>query len=212
MIKKKSNERARNVPRKEKTSMKKQIIAGMAAAMVCVGAVGGTFAYLTSTAEVENTFSVGKVKITLDEAPVGTDGKKIDGDRVTKNDYHLIPGGKYDKDPTVHVEAGSEDSYIFVKISNEIASIADVTSQISDKGWTAVPEYDDVYYKEYSTDDQQTDYVVFETLSINGEVTGETLAELDNTDLTVTAYAIQQAGFEDDVVGAYEEVAGLATE
>ena len=192
--------------------MKKQIIAGMAAAMVCVGAVGGTFAYLTSTAEVENTFSVGKVKITLDEAPVGTDGKKIDGDRVTKNDYHLIPGGKYDKDPTVHVEAGSEDSYIFVKISNEIASIADVTSQISDKGWTAVPEYDDVYYKEYSTDDQQTDYVVFETLSINGEVTGETLAELDNTDLTVTAYAIQQAGIEDDVVGAYEEVAGLATE
>lgn len=191
--------------------MKKQIIAGMAAAMVCVGAVGGTFAYLTSESEVTNTFTVGDVEIKLDEAPVGSDGKKVEGERVQANRYHLIPGGQYDKDPTVKVIGGSEDSYIFVEVSNDLASLTgeNIASQIAAKGWTALTGYDYVYYKEYTSNATDVSYVVFETLSIDGKVTGEELAALDESELTVKAYAIQKAGFEENIVGAYEEVAGI---
>lgn len=97
--------------------MKLKKIALMATSMALVAAlaVGGTLAYLTSTDTVTNTFTVGQVKITLDEAKVGTDGKALTGDsaaRVDKNDYKLMPGHVYDKDPTVTVKAGSESSYV----------------------------------------------------------------------------------------------------
>ncbi len=186
--------------------MKKQIIAGMAAAMVCVGAVGGTFAYLTSTDAVTNTFSVGKVKITLDEAKVDGTGKEITGDgaeRVKANSYHLIPGGEYDKDPTVHVDVKSEESYIFVKVSNGIETVANVSTQIVANGWNALGDsYSGVYYIEYDPEEAEdedgdgyVDYVVFEKISIAGGVTGEELEGLGSAELTVNAYAIQKAGF-----------------
>lgn len=98
-----------------------------AALLVCIS-VGATLAYLTSKTEVvNNTFTVGKVKIDLDEAPVDEDGKVIEGDRVKTNEYKLMPGHEYVKDPTVHVDPVSEESYIrtFVTVTkyNEIAAI-----------------------------------------------------------------------------------------
>ena len=94
-----------------------------AALLVCV-TIGATVAYLTSTATVENTFTVGNVKITLDEALVDANGKKIEGDgagRTTeaynKQSYHVFPGGSYDKDPTVHVAVDSEEAYIRMKVT-----------------------------------------------------------------------------------------------
>ena len=41
--------------------------------------------------------------------------------RVTANTYHVYPGQSYTKDPIVHVSAGSEDSWVFVTVKNEIA-------------------------------------------------------------------------------------------
>jgi len=80
--------------------------------LVCSAAFG-TIAYLTSTAEVTNTFTVGDVKITVDESDVTEDGKPIDGaPRVTANSYHLMPNVTYTKDPTMTVTAGSDESYV----------------------------------------------------------------------------------------------------
>lgn len=85
------------------------------AVLLIVASVMGTLAYLTDHDSVNNTFTVGQVHIKLDEAKVGTDGKALTGDaakRVDNNTYHLLPGHEYDKDPTVTVLAGSEESYI----------------------------------------------------------------------------------------------------
>ncbi len=94
----------------------RKILAMAACAVLLVSiSIGATVAYLTSTAEVQNTFTVGKVAITLDEAKVGNDGKALTGenaDRVKENSYHLYPGHDYDKDPTVTVKQGSDASYI----------------------------------------------------------------------------------------------------
>lgn len=62
--------------------------------LIAVVAVLGTMAFLTSEDEVKNTFTVGKVSITLDEADVKTDGtyETTADARVSANQYHLIPG------------------------------------------------------------------------------------------------------------------------
>lgn len=105
--------------------MKLKKIALMATSMALVAAlaVGGTLAYLTSTDSVKNTFTVGQVKITLDEAKVNDEGKAVNkegtvvtdlssAERVDNNSYKLMPGHEYTKDPTVTVLANSEESYV----------------------------------------------------------------------------------------------------
>ncbi len=65
----------------------------LCAVLLVVGSVMGTMAYLTSKDSVENTFTVGNVAITLDEAKVETDGTEVsDADRVKENSYNLVPG------------------------------------------------------------------------------------------------------------------------
>lgn len=101
----------------------KALLVVACALLLVAASVFGTMAYLTSTDEVKNTFTVGKVKITLDEAQVNADGKPIkkdgtivtnvaEAERVKGNSYKLLPGHSYTKDPTVTVEAGSEASYV----------------------------------------------------------------------------------------------------
>ena len=86
--------------------------------LLVAASVLGTMAYLTSTAKVENTFTIGKVEIKLDEAKVNANGIPEEGAaRVTANSYKLMPGRTYTKDPTVTVLNGSEDSYVRMKVT-----------------------------------------------------------------------------------------------
>ena len=88
------------------------------ALLLVAAGVFGTLAYLTGTDTVNNTFTVGNVKITLDEAKVTTDGTPVEGaDRVKANEYHLLPGHTYTKDPTVTVKANSEACWLFVQVT-----------------------------------------------------------------------------------------------
>ena len=117
--------------RKTQKKLRKLLtLVSCAVLLVCV-TIGATVAYLTSTKTVTNTFTVGNVAITLDEALVNADGKPIDENnqvvekladakRVEANDYHLLPSHEYTKDPTVTVLGGSEECYVrvFVKLTN----------------------------------------------------------------------------------------------
>ncbi|MFW5617798.1 MAG: SipW-dependent-type signal peptide-containing protein [Prevotella pectinovora] len=101
----------------------KALLLTLCAVLLVTASVLGTMAYLTSTASVENTFTVGSVKITLDEAKVTTDGKPVGGAaRVAENSYKLMPGHTYTKDPTIHVDAASEDCFIRAKVTLTNAS------------------------------------------------------------------------------------------
>lgn len=96
----------------------KALLLTLCAVLLVTASVLGTMAYLTSTDEVQNTFTVGQVKITLDEAKVTTDGEPVEGAaRVTENSYKLMPGHTYTKDPTIHVDAASEDCFIRAKVT-----------------------------------------------------------------------------------------------
>lgn len=114
----------------------KALLLTLCAVLLVTASVLGTLAFLTSTDGVENTFTVGSVKIALDEAKVTTDGKPVEGAaRVKANEYHLLPGHTYTKDPTVTVKDGSESSYVRLKVTFNNA--ADIIALCTD------PEYAD---------------------------------------------------------------------
>ncbi len=106
----------------------KALLLTLCAVLLVAASVLGTMAYLTSTAKVENTFTIGKVEIKLDEAKVNTDGIPVEGAaRVTANSYKLMPGTTYTKDPTVTVKAGSEESYVRMKVTfNNAAALMEM--------------------------------------------------------------------------------------
>lgn len=196
---------------------KKALLLSLCAVLLVTASVLGTVAYLTSTDEVVNTFTVGNVAITLDELDVdnSTPG---DNDRDKANAYKLMPGHTYTKDPIIHVDANSEDCYLFVKIVNGISAIeADtkVADQMAANGWVAVDENNGIYV--YTTDkmnpavvSKRAEVPVFDTFTIAGTVDNSTLATYADKTITVTAYAIQADGFADKTASEIWNTAGFA--
>ena len=95
--------------------MKKKITAlFLCVSLLAIAVVGASLAYFTDTKKATNTFTMGNVKITLDE----TDVTNPTGDRVTKNEYAVYPGATVTKDPIVH-NVGENGAYIRAKINVE---------------------------------------------------------------------------------------------
>lgn len=106
----------------------KALLMSLCAVLLVAASVLGTMAYLTDSKDVKNTFTVGNVAIKLDEAKVDEMGnlvKNQDGtlaDRVTQNEYKLLPNHTYTKDPTVTVLKPSVESYVRMKVTFNKAS------------------------------------------------------------------------------------------
>lgn len=190
----------------------------VAMVLVCVLSVLGTLAYLQSTTEVAvNTFTVGNVEITLDEAVVDEYGvADNEAARVLENTYKLIPAHTYTKDPIIHVDADSEDAYIGAVITVKGASALKAKGIEADdflgangfnltvkSGWTVV-KIDDkssiadnayvyalVYSDKVSAD---ADVTIFDAFTAPNMANGD-LATLGNTIINVQGYAIQADGF-----------------
>ena len=88
--------------------MKKKILAlCLCVALAATAIVGASLAYFTDTKTATNTFTMGDVKIKLDETNVNAP----EGDRVTSNEYNVYPGAVVTKDPIVH-NIGKNGAYI----------------------------------------------------------------------------------------------------
>lgn len=176
--------------------MKKTLTIILAFALVIAMSVAGTVAYLTSRDSVTNTFTVGKVAITLDEAKVDANGAVTSAERVKANSYKLIPGHAYTKDPIIHVDANSEKCWLFVKVENGISAIEDsentIAAQLTANGWSAVTGADGVYAYKQSVA-SGTDVPVFGSFKIAGDAA---VADYANAKVVVTAYAVQADGFD----------------
>ena len=106
----------------------KALLMSLCAVLLVAASVLGTMAYLTDSKDVKNTFTVGNVAIKLDEAKVDDMGNLVKNqddtlaDRVTQNEYKLLPNHTYVKDPTVTVKTPSVDSYVRMKVTFNKAS------------------------------------------------------------------------------------------
>lgn len=207
----------------------KALLLVLCAVLLVAASVMGTLAYLTSTTGVaKNTFTYGDVQITLDEFDYDNDENTKDNTTVNgeardmANEYHLLPGGEYTKDPTVTVLANSEDCYVrmFVTV-NKISQLkAAFDSSYVVNGifllqnlvdWNTDWEYvncvqngnDDtaVYEFRYNAKvlKQATDNrlpALFTTISIPEGIDNEHIALLGAVVIDVDAQAMQATGFD----------------
>lgn len=160
---------------------KKSLALLLAIAIVVVGAVAGTVAWLTDkTPSVTNTFTTSDINIELKE---------------TKNNFQMIPGWNIEKDPKVTVKADSEACYLFVKLEKSTNFDTFMTYEMAD-GWTALPGNDGVFYREVAAATADTTYEVLRDnqVTVKGTVTKAQMNALTADTyptLTVTAYASQ---------------------
>lgn len=125
---------------------KKSIIMLLSAVMIVSSMAFGTIAYLTDSAGVTNRFTIGNVDIVVDETEVDENGDPVpnpdydptdptDPDDPNlrteeENEYPLIPGSEYVKDPTMTVKAGSEESYVRLMVT--ITNAAEIDAIFAD--------------------------------------------------------------------------------
>lgn len=201
---------------------KKILVACLCVALAVLTVAGTTLAYLTSRDEVKNTFTVGKVKMELWETKDGAhdaDKIKTETGYVVKerNDISIVPGVDIDKDPTVTIKGGSENSWVFIKVTEanwpafteEItdgettSTVRKVNYVIDSTVWTQLTDANDepvdgVYYREYNSNTADVDYNVLasRTVTVSGNLTMDDVEKINNAPtLTFTGYAIQKEGF-----------------
>ena len=192
--------------------MKKKTLALLLALVLVFGAaVGGTIAYLTDTTDpVTNTFTVGKVDITLTET-FNTDTNNDGTNDAWK--AQLIPGTTYTKDPVVTVTDDSEDCWLFVKFE-EIGSPKTYLTYTSTltvaNGWTQgdgtnIPT--NVWYRAVAKDAAVKSFhlLLNDIVTIDSDaVTNDSMTAASAAQLVYTAYACQSANM--TVNAAWAEV------
>lgn len=206
--------------------IKSALITAIALILTCVISIAATYAYLYDKSEtVVNAFSVGSVQISLDEAkvneygqPVDENGNEVDlkdAPRVTNNEYLLIPGRQYKKDPTIYVEGGGKDCRVFVlmyipqSIQDVINYEQDVkTNQIEKNNWTytggCIPndvenanDYElFVYNGVVPASEEDTKLPFFSTFKVDESVPKDQIAKVNLDEIRITAFAIQNEGTE----------------
>lgn len=190
--------------------MKKKSLALVAAmALLVVGVVSGSLAWLTdTTGDVQNTFTTSGIDITL------TETWNTDTNNDQKNDAwqaKMVPGYEYSKDPTVTVKANSEKCYLFVKVVEDGAPTGKTLDTYLDYSmvadWNALYESVDtvtgqstgrvpnVYYRvvDASAADQEFAVIKDNKVIVRSELGNDEMDALGNGNLTltVTAYASQ---------------------
>ena len=199
----------------------KALLLTLCAVLLVAATIFGTMAYLTSTDTVTNTFTVGKVNIKLDEAKANLDGSLVaDADRVKANEYKLLPGHTYNKDPMVTVLSGSESSYVKMTVTfskaNELdaifapdgANLTRIFNGYDASNWIAKGNTKDAtantrtyefWYKEAvaAPDGDVALDALFDSITVPGTITGAQLETIKGMTITVNAYAIQADGFAD---------------
>ena len=192
----------------KKTS--KALLLGLCAVLLVAASILGTMAYLTDNAKVENSFTLGKVEITLTEAKVNEKGKADNSvPRVVANSYKLVPGLTYDKDPTIYVKENSEDSYLFVKVEDEIKALENEGNTVEDQmvdsnKWKNVEGTSNVYVYTNGGDDPcsvtasvgKDGIKVFEHFTVRNTATKQDLIANKDNKIIITAYAVQANGWD----------------
>lgn len=117
----------------KKKNNKKKYLALLLALFVCAG---GTMAWLTSTNELKNTFTVGQINKPVDNGggpdnDSNWDENKKDKTKLSGNLYEpswtvdskIYPTAVIPKDPYVGVGPKSEEAYIFVMVKNDMDNV-----------------------------------------------------------------------------------------
>lgn len=202
---------------------KKTLTIAIALVLVVALAVGATWALLTDSKEITNTFSAGKVtdentQFTLVESNVVKDstGAYVKGEGTTNAGIQykdVLPGAPIFKDPTVSVKGLVADAYLFVVVTDSTG--AGLTATVDAANWTKLGEKgNQTLYVVKANNGLVKAADVVENALTTTILAGNQVAVADDytggeaaTSITFTAYLIQAAG-QDDAVDAWN-TAGL---
>lgn len=199
---------------------KKLLVVTIVALILAVSCVVGTLAYLAvSTDPITNVFTAGNVKIELAE--------------TTGSSYKMVPGEDVAKDHTITVKKGSEESYVFVKVTitnnvideNEDGAIDEVNETRTfltitmASGWTQIAGTD-VWYRNDTVDVLEADVDatigVFagDKVVVNDDVSQDELDYITENDtkapkIVVTAYAVQTSADFANAEAAWDATFGV---
>ncbi len=206
----------------KKNKTMKALVVALSVVLIMALTVAGTLAYLkVNTESVVNTFSPSNIDLTLKE---------------TTTTYDMVPGVDIAKDPKVTVTADI-DCYVFVKVVESDNFDTYMTYAIAsgwklyDSGSTTIDTaVNDTYvlYREVSAAEAANGKAMYVlagdenntnpngVVTVKSEVTKTQMGELYDDEgneinkptLTFTAYAIQKAGFENDLAGAWTAAQG----
>lgn len=188
--------------------MKKRILTVALVVALLATCFAGTYAYLQDSEAQTNTFTTGNVYITLDEAVVkkNAEGNLVaDGDnRTTENQEYkdgtkLFPDMTVTKDPTITLDAGSENAWIAAKItvSNgfDLMARATKTGALFDSTADVVVDDSVLYVYVKAIQSAGAKIVLFNELNIP-ETWGNTeMAAINGMTIKVEAYGVQANGF-----------------
>lgn len=180
---------------------KRWILAAIILALSVSGlGAGWTLAWLTSeTKSMKNVFFVGSVKVQLTET-FNID-KNADGEPDSWEGI-LVPGTLLIKNPQVIIPDDCEDSWIFVHLQEtdwpDGSSTDSKISYMMDESWQRLPNSESVYFREFGREDDARSFYILEEnqIKISETLTKLEMASIGQPKLTVTAYAIQRAGFD----------------
>lgn len=202
---------------------KKTLTVAIALVLVVALAVGATWALLTDSKEITNTFSAGKVtdentQFTLVESNVVKDstGAYVKGEGTTNAGIQykdVLPGAPIFKDPTVSVKGLVADAYLFVVVTDSTG--AGLTATVDAANWTKLGEKgNQTLYAVKANNGLVKATDVVENALTTTILAGNQVAVADDytggeaaTSITFTAYLIQAAG-QNDAVDAWN-TAGL---
>lgn len=174
---------------------KKSLALVLALALMVVGAVGGTLAWLTAKSDtVVNTFTTSDITVKLAE--------------TTGQEYKMIPGHELEKDPKAWVVSDSEDCFLFVKLdwaNNTYTSGAESKNYLNwaiADGWVLVPGTENVYSREVTSNQMSSDngttnafpVLAGNKVTVSGDITKAQMNDFTENNLpklTITAYASQ---------------------
>ena len=194
----------------------------LCAALLVAGSIFGTLAYLQDkTDTVTNTFTTGKVKITLHEFEIdNATGKKVvagtddQGNAIYEKadvtgieDIKLVPRREIEKNPVITVEKGSEECYLFVMVEDSMTAY--VTINWDTDLWKKVEGTDNIYYctNKVNATNAAVPVDVFESVTCKDVVEYK---EGTVGTIKITAYAVQAYGF-DDAKDAWSKTFGKST-
>lgn len=194
--------------------------------VVCIASIGGTIAWLQdTTTPVVNTFSTSDINIWMTETVNGETKKTTATEGIDNDFFKMVPGTSEPKDPRVVIGAGSEDSWVFLKVTETIEEghrFNDyIEYEIDANNWSELTGVtpaagEKIYYCKYSQRDD-TDIVIKvlkdEKVSYPTSITKEDMEALqvkpdtsyvpEIPSLSFEAYAVQMATFEDQPLAAY---------
>ena len=181
-------------------SRKKSILTAVVLLLVIL--VGGMLAYFTDQETRTNVFTIGDVKITLNEAGwTNTTGTNYTRTEAT----NIAPNTTVAKAPTI-TNSGTNAAYVFLKVEVPVANVTVGGTQASqeiftlgtiDSAWTQVSHTTGTYVFAYGTSSAMTSLASSSTTTaVFQDVTLKNLddpTELGTTspNITVTAYGIQ---------------------